>query len=314
MPQIVKKCSYRKIRLLLWGILFTCIGGLIVLWWFPSMLARAISEPMDYEPLPIVGVEMECFDETSPVVWSYCINKVATSENKTLVYHFHGRRGNATWWNDDTYYSGEVFRVWQAMGISPPTVVSISFGPLWLLKEQSLLDTFVDTVMPRIELSIGTPIDKRLVVGESMGGINALLVWLKTEAKFSGAAALCPPLPTISPMASLNEMVTYVSKKETSFKRAMMMIAIGRSFFNNERSWRENNPLEVVIRADLTEAGALYLTCGKLDDWGCMDGSLQLATVAKKRGASVEWYPREGGHCDIDPVSLAQFLGGTGLN
>jgi len=30
--------------------------------------------------------------------------------------------------------------------------------------------------------------------------------------------------------------------------------------------------------------------------------------VAKSKGHEIQWHPREGGHCDIDEKSLAQFL------
>ena len=76
-------------------------------------------------------------------------------------------------------------------------------------------------------------------------------------------------------------------------------------------SWLEDSPLEVARSKDLSSAGMLYLSCGKKDDWGCMAGSKQLVSVAKSSGATVHWHPMEGGHCDIDRTSLAQFLGHT---
>jgi hypothetical protein len=281
----------------------------ILIWYFPGVIAKTISPAVDYTPASVPGVEMKCFKENTAVPWSYCINRVASEkDSNTLVYHFHGRRGNETWWNDSTYYSGELYRDWQKSGSFLPVVVSISFGPLWLLKEGELLDTFVDVVMPKIESSLNMTIDQRFVVGESMGGVNALQVWLKTGSLFDKAAALCPPIPTISPMASTSQMVEFINQTETSWLRGFMMLTIGRHFYKDEENWQQNNPLSLVENTELSQLGDLYLTCGKRDDWGCMSGSKKLVKSIKEKGGNVEWVPREGGHCDIDHNTLAQFL------
>lgn len=302
---ILKK-SVKAVLLIACAVVFT---SFILIWYYPGLIATNISSAVDYKPDQVPNVEMMCFEENEPVTWSYCINRASgESDSNTLVYHFHGRRGNETWWNDKYFYSGELYSHWQKSGASAPVVVSVSFGPLWLLKEGELLDIFVDVVMPKVESSLNMTIDKRFVVGESMGGINALLVWLKTGSLFDKAAALCPPIPTISPMASTNQMWAYINQGETSWLRGFMMLVIGRHFYKDEASWQQNNPLSLVQNTELSQLGNLYLTCGKQDDWGCMNGSQKLAKIINEKQGDVEWVPREGGHCDIDHNSLAQYL------
>ena len=291
------------------GLLTLVAAASVFLWIYPGVFARFVSTPLAYTPVQIADVEMACFDETTPTDWSYCVNRLPGSQKGAIVYHFHGRRGNATWWNDDTYYSGDVVRAWKRLELAPPTVVSISFGPLWLLRRDGLLETLVDVVIPRIEARLDEPVESRMVVGESMGGVNALLIWLNTEMAVSGVAALCPPLPTVAPTAPASEIAEYVRGGPTSWYRAVVLLAIGRHLFPTPESWLENNPLERIAQVpDLADRGRLYLTCGKRDDWGCMAGSERLVAAAEHRGARVEWHPRAGGHCDIEPVSLAKFL------
>lgn len=305
----LRKHHFRHAITGLFVVLLIIILGCILLWNKPSIVVDAISKPLDYSPIPIPKVKMECFNDDTPVKWSYCINRVPNSTNKNLIYHFHGRRGDAYWWNDDTYYTGDLYREWQKTDTDAPTVISVSFGPLWMLKKTQLLDFFQNELVPQMESTLNTVIDNRLVVGESMGGVNAILVWLNSDLKFDRVASLCPPLPTISPEASYNEMMAYIRDTEVSWRRGLMMLFMGRYLYPNEDSWRDDSPLEVATSKDLSSSGALYLSCGKKDDWGCMAGSKQLVSVAKSSGATVHWHPMEGGHCDIDRPSLAKFLG-----
>lgn len=299
---------FKKASLLVLVLVF---GALIFLWNQPKLIAEFASKPLNYQPVAIPSVEMTCFKQTLPMNWSYCINKVPKSASKTIIYHFHGRRGNETWWNDDTYYSGDVYRSWELHDIEEPTVVSISFGPLWFLKKEELLDFFVDVVMPKVESQLGTEIEKRRLVGESMGGVNAISAVFNTRDIFDKAASLCPILPVVSPYSSYIDIFQHIENSETTWHKAALMIFIGRYLFPTEQSWEDNNPMNLVSNAAPVNTGDLYLSCGEKDEWGCMDGSLQLVELAKDRGLNIEWEPRPGGHCDIDSESLAIFLGGS---
>lgn len=276
-------------------------------------LAGTLWPSSEWVPTPMNGLEMKCFSESTPVEWSFCINSIPGSASQDVLYHFHGRNGAATWWNDETYYSGEVQRFWSENGIAQPTVVSISFGHLWILTsaEDGLLQVFTEHVMPRVEAEIHHRIARRMLVGESMGGVNALVVALKTKGLFSKVAALCPPLPTVSPAASLRELLTSTRRTSTSWRRAAMMLWFSRQFYPTDAAWLDNNPVPVSERAEPLENVDFYVSCGARDDWGCQEGAELVVNNLKKRGSRVEWHLRPGGHCDIDSSSLARFLGAS---
>lgn len=280
---------------------------LVTLWYYPQSVTQVISSESSYQPVPITSLTMRCFEEKLPVHFSYCINHQTDSDNKRVMYHFHGRKGNALWWNDDTYYSGELYRQWKLDGKSPPTVISISLGPLWLFNDDKLT-VFFEQLMPIMELKVLHVIKGRFLVGESMGGVNALTVWAKGSLLFDGVAALCPPLPTISPYAKISEILDYFSESSTSWKRGLMLILMGRSLFESTIQWMEVDALQVISNRIYSPRVPLYLSCGKKDEWGCMTASTRLVEVAKRKGHVIEWHPREGGHCDIDTLSLAKFL------
>lgn len=259
----------------------------------------------EWVPEPMADLEMRCFDESAPVPWSFCINRAREGTSGDVLYHLHGRNGSARWWNDATYYTAKVHEAWRAHGTKPPIVVSISFGKLWLLNDD-LLPVFLETVLARVERELGIEVAHRMIVGESMGGINTLIAALKTQGVFTKAAALCPPLATVSPYASLGELYDYVSKSSTSWRRAAMLLVFARRFFSDEAAWGRYDPLRLAreYRGDTK----LYLSCGAQDDWGCMEGSLALVTNLEESGRAITFERRPGGHCDIDAGSLARFL------
>jgi pimeloyl-ACP methyl ester carboxylesterase len=257
-------------------------------------------------------LDMQCYEEKEPVEWSYCINKAENLTNDAVLYHFHGRNGNATWWNDDTYYTADVYRHWQEAGISPPIVASVSFGKLWLLidsnEDPNFYQLFLNHVMDVVETRLATAVRERMLAGESMGGFNALLVGLKDRGRFSKVAALCPPLPTVSPFASWEEKFTYIRNSSTSFKSAAMLMLFASKYFPDYGTWTANNPMSLASKIEKGKIPKLYLTCGALDSWGCMEGSEAVAKAVAANGGEIQWVPRSGGHCDIDSKSLAEFL------
>jgi hypothetical protein len=229
----------------------------------------------DWKPIPIEGITMRCFQEKEPVEWSFCLNTVEGSKNNDLIYHFHGRNGAATWWNDRDYYTGKVYAKWLEKKYAPPTVATVSFGKLWFLTERSdektggLYHVFMDQVTKRVEKEIGNPISRRFIIGESMGGVNALITAFKSGKTFYKVAALCAPIQTISPYASVSEIYHYVTEATTSWKHALMMMFFSRRFFPSEEIWNDNDPLQLSVTAKPDLEPIFYLSCGKQDDWGC---------------------------------------------
>lgn len=284
-----------------------------ILWALLFSLIAPLSIASEWTPIPIRGITMKCFAEKFPVAWSFCVNKTKNSASKNLIYHFHGRNGDATWWNDQTYYTGKVHAAWLKKNEPSPIVASISFGKLWLLVDNSsgtenLYRFFLDHAMKRIEQEIGGPIEERMAVGESMGGVNALILAMKSKGVFSKVATLCPVLPPVSPFAPISKLYDYIKRSSMSLKRALMTYWFSRKFYPTEDVWEANDPLHLSKSFTASGAPALYVSCGEKDEWGCLEGSQQLVANVKAAGGQVEWHQRPGGHCDIDQDTLANFL------
>lgn len=277
-------------------------------------LFATVGRADEYSPVPIAGVEMRCFDESTPVKWSFCMTRAPHSQNHDVIYHFHGRNGNATWWNDADYHTGKVHAKWLEMKKDPPTVISVSFGDLWLLSEATpgaesgLLNIYLNHVMYQVESRLEHPVKQRMLFGISMGGVNALLVSLKRPTHFSKVAVLCSTLPTLSHHAGWAELYRYYSRSGISLKHAAMKYYFSKKFFETQQVWELNNPLKLVQALNPADLPDFYISCGQQDAWDCMDGSEAIASAIKTVGGNVEWHARPGGHCDIDHASLASFL------
>ena len=268
----------------------------------------------DYIPTPVTGVEMDCFHENSPVSWSYCINKESGSENQDVLYYLHARNGNETWWNDRNYHTGRLYEHWRQNNQSAPIVVTVSFGEVWVLKEDQedpnggLYRIFTSIVIPTIEKKLEQTSGKRLIAGISMGGYNTLIVSMKSKGFFDKAASICAPLPMVSHHNGLWRILTQVRESGASFGRTIFLWQFSRRYYPKKDTWLANDPLTLSTSFTPKNAPAMYVTCGENDDWGCFEGAERFVENIRAAGGEIEWIPREGGHCDIEYASLANFL------
>ncbi|MFN3944175.1 MAG: alpha/beta hydrolase-fold protein [Allosphingosinicella sp.] len=241
----------------------------------------------------------------------YCVSRARGGTSEDILYHLPGRNLDERIWNDDTYYTAMLQSEWQRMGVLPPTVVTVSYGPTWLLAPQGrkpdsgLLEDFLSR-LPEIEAQTGQP-RRRMLLGESMGGLNVLIAGLSAPERFTKVAALCPGVYAVSPFASFSSMREGLVRTGANPKVAFAIWTMARRYFADDEEWQRASPLALIERVG-ANAPDLYLSNGLYDRFGNFEGTLRLAERAAARGLPVEWYPLYGGHCGIDIVSLARFL------
>ena len=242
---------------------------------------------------------------------SFAIYRASTGVNQDIIYHFHGRNLDHTIWNDDTYYTSLIQSYWQKSNIKPPTVVLVSYGPEWLLTpknsrvESGLMDDFVSN-LPLIESKIGKP-KNRILLGESMGGLNVLILGLSHPELFSRVASLCPGVYLDSPFSDFSEIKAAIKRTGADPKIALGIYKIARTYASNEEEWKEISPIHLIKSANI-HYPELYLSCGLYDKYGNYEGTEALANIANLKGVKTNWHPLYGGHCAIDISSLADFL------
>ena len=241
----------------------------------------------------------------------YCVYRARQGTNGDVLYHLHGRGLDERIWNDDTYLTAMLQAQWRDRGTPPPTVVTLSYGPTWLLTpkgtrpESGLLDDMMSR-LPEIETKIGAP-RRRLLMGESMGGLNVLVAGLSRPQSFDKIAALCPGVYVASPFGPLPQTKAAIERTGANPKMAFGIWLLARKYLADEAEWRRISPLALIERAG-PDFPALYLSNGLYDAYGNYEGSRLLAEQAAKQGVQTEWRPIYGGHCASDMASLAGFL------
>lgn len=241
----------------------------------------------------------------------YCVYRDRRGTNGDVVYHMHGRNLDERIWNDDTYMTALIQSEWQRHPELPPTVVTISYGSTWLLTpkgekpDSGLLDDLM-TRLPAIEAEIGRP-RRRLLMGESMGGLNVLIAGLSYPSRFAKVAALCPGVYSTSPFAPLSTIRATMQRTGANPEIIFGVWMMARKYAANDAEWQRVSPLALIERAGPSYP-ALYLSNGLYDVYGNFEGTQRLVDRARTRGVSTEWHPLYGGHCATDAASLAVFL------
>lgn len=241
----------------------------------------------------------------------YCIYRSSQGTNGDVLYHLHGRGLDEHVWNDDTYLTAMLQAAWRDRGVTPPTVVTLSYGSTWLLspkgqsKDSGLLEDMMER-LPEIERKTGTP-RQRLLLGESMGGLNVLVAGLSRPDSFRRVAALCPGVYALSPFAPLAAARKAIRRTGANPKLAFGIWMLARKYVADEQEWLRVSPLALIEHAGPSYP-ALYLSNGLYDGYGNYEGTKMLAEEAAKRGVQTEWRPIYGGHCATDISSLADFL------
>jgi hypothetical protein len=285
-------------------IFFTILILVLIFYWAWGKIAS----PWGVQKVSFVSSKSETFTKGNLM---FSIYKANAGVNEDIIYHFHGRNLDNSIWNDDTYFTSLIQLHWQKSKVKPPTVVLISYGPEWLLTsknakaESGLMDDFISN-LPFIESKIGKP-KNRILVGESMGGLNVLILALSHPSLFSRVASLCPGVYLDSPFSDFDKIKAAMKRTGADPKVGLGIYLLAKKYVTNEEEWKMISPIELMKKAN-TNYPELYLSCGLYDKYGNYEGTEALANIANSKGVKTEWHPLYGGHCAIDINSLADFL------
>lgn len=252
-------------------------------------------------------------DSGSGVEFKYCI--YLSTESNDVMYYMHGSGGSVkNWLKVDPYI--KMREHWKSAGKALPHVIAVSFGSQWLLtdvpKESglSLYQVFVEYVMPLMESKIANKSGRRLLMGESMGGLNSAYLYLRNGYLFDRVALNCPAVMPFGPQVEDEVLEAYMErhKEYVSKLYVMYMQNWGKKEFATEADWERNAPL-TLARSLTKKSPSLYVSCGTHDQFGFVEGSYMLAEHTRSIGINTTWVPLEnGGHCTISSKALSEFL------
>jgi S-formylglutathione hydrolase FrmB len=272
-----------------------------------SLLHRRWSEAqVTYTPM-----SQECFQGGQS--WDYCVHRSAQTDRRAILYVLHGKNGNAQMWMSSSGYPALLQKYWQEDLASPPIIVTVSFGPVWLAKSSAnpstsgVLETFQSEVFKVVEDRVGRP-QRRHLLGESMGALNVLALSLSFPKSFNKVAALCPPLFNESPFDEWSTWQSFLMRTGAKPKDLVTLVTMGRKMFKDDQEWRSFSPMDRVQSASFTKSQHFYISAGLKDGFGLFEGTEQFIKSLKRSGARVHWRPNSGRHCSVDIPSLARFL------
>lgn len=252
-------------------------------------------------------------EQAAGVNFRFCYRNLETTNNHDIIYFFHGLGGSEESWF--TQYPGTLIiqKWWKFWGYRP-RIVTVSFGPQWVLvdnERRPLLPLLVKRIMPLLESKIGgLKSGQRHLIGQSMGGYNAAEVALKYPGTFSRVALLCPAITTIGPYSRKTEIDKYVGRTGANPSLVERMLRISRSNFVDQTDWERHDPLLLLKKYPSQQKSKFYVTIGVSDGYGFQEGSEEFYFLGKTRAFIAQWAPVPGGHCNFSRRGTAYFIKG----
>lgn len=236
-----------------------------------------------------------------------------TGKNKNkVIYFFHGVFvGKHNW--EENNATRKIQNRWTKHALGTPTVISISYGPVWLLTSSNtktlsgLLDEWTRETFYEIEKKLHLNVRSRIVFGDSMGGHNALKLVNKLRNFFDKAGLICPAI-TVSPLESNGRDVFKLFPNFTGQFHLYFAAVKLMSAYYDDLSWQRESPFN--LESSFYEMSTkLRFQLLSNDIFGFTDTSLLWIREAQTKGAHIDYQISRGFHCDPENFDdMADFL------
>ncbi|HUP57231.1 MAG TPA: alpha/beta hydrolase-fold protein [Bdellovibrionota bacterium] len=261
------------------------------------------------------GWQSVCTPLESPVKGSYCVHTDPGSAGDDVLFYFAGRGTGPMKWFEE--YPA-ILDYWRTHGSTTPTVVTMAFDTFagwWLLTDEkpdgspALYSFVADELMPRIERELGGVRGRRLLMGRSMGGFNAIQLLSRRQRDFERAALLCPAILTVSSYSPAQETFDYMKRTGADVFSMMVLHLFNRTSFRDDAHWKEHSPLEIGAKFLGPDTPRLHISCGMQDHYGFQEGAEKFAELARSLSQQeVTWQPVPGNHCSFDSEAIARYF------
>jgi len=254
-----------------------------------------------------------CTDVDGTFPYRYCVWQEAPIRTDKIVYVLHGLGGSAESWSRSADFKAIVGK-FRATGQLRPRMVSVSFAPFWLLLQPNLstssgmMPFFVNEVMPRIESALGLDQPQRFLIGFSMGGFNASMLYLRHPELFHRVFLGCPALSELSPFSTEAQIKDFINQTKADVEIVRRNIRLAKLFYDSNESWLKDSPLGLLRSQKTVSSSKIYISCGRSDQHGFYPGANRFSELIRQKGGLVHWTSLAGGHCTYDQKALLNFL------
>ncbi len=242
----------------------------------------------------------------------YCIGASDPTKNPDILYYLHGAFPESKIGAEKVFAGGDPGLVarWRELRRAPPTVVSISWGPRWALKDERL-EAFEREIIPHIEARFPVAHHRRrMILGTSMGGLNAFIAWTQLPHLFDAAAFQCPAFSRFSPVSKRLQRIRQARKTEGDLGSLHLMAEIFTPLFKTHGEWLRYQPQQVMKTLAGRKLPPVYLIWNTQDQFG-FNGAPEIGAA----GHSIIYEPVDDTHCiGVSSAGLALFLSDRPLN
>lgn len=278
--------------------------------------AQAYSEPINELKLTdsekLIQYEMKRVENCGNYnEFKYCLYPGTGKNAEKLIYFFHGILGMENIWvNNQTYLKMQT--EWSFNPEGRPTVVNISYGRIYLLtpknerQHSGILDNWnAESISEFEKKALHLIPKKRYMLGNSMGGHNALNLYIKLYPFFSRLGLMCPAQLLNSPYASREEVEKILPSVESLWP--MYLGAMGlMSLYYDENTWDHFSPFHISA-TKLKNLKNIRMILMKEDLYGFTIVNKSWIDFLNKLGGNAEYRLSGGIHCDPNET---QFLSG----
>lgn len=272
----------------------------------------------------------ECFEQTRPIPFSFCLYEDPESKNQDVLYYLHGINGSVKSWSEATSFSHALSKIWKQNKQDAPTVVTFSFGPQWFLAQKNesplsgLFEVTQFVVLPQIEQKIKHKVGKRMMMGISMGAVNAIQLGLKPETSetlgLSKLAIICAQMAEVSPHSSPEVLENYLEQTQAyqyyqSLNNEQVVkdkfyfaINIAKKVWPSVRDFETADPLVLARNFTPLHPVEVYVSAQVKDRYANFEANEIFKNSLLNNDVPTIWRPVWGEHCDVDLKSLANFL------
>ncbi len=240
----------------------------------------------------------ECSDYDDPVSpWHVCITRTKGSASKDVLFYFHGYSNDQCAWlapgRPGSENRAKVVEWWKENGKHAPTVVVFSAGRKFLLTPDGgryPVSWFVKSVLPEIEKKLGPKQGDYIIWGTSMGGQNALQLYLRHPELWDRAILNSPLIPVCDPYAEDGgaACIRGIATPQIAFLTRESLNLI-REFYPANESWDGADPIKAAPRLLDSNHPPLLIVIGIADEFGFYPGTDMFREIAAEKGVSVEY-------------------------
>jgi pimeloyl-ACP methyl ester carboxylesterase len=201
-----------------------------------------------------------------------------------------------------------------------PTVFTMTIGRIAFLTGatrssgktdvQEVLDAVSQTLEKHGYGSLASRAGTVDLLGESMGGHNSLMMYLRAPNMFRKFGLECPALSRHSPFIPETDWLANMDA-DADWYRSVGYKASMSFFFGSDQAWQTASPLHFAAATykPLAKPGPIFVAHVKTDYFGFNSGGREFERLMRSKGHVVETSETTNvNHCEIQTGPLAHFL------